>query len=163
MDTPTGARFAPVSPDELIQRLGHHVQNILRIAQGALDEVSSLPDEGYIWNVRGHAALLDHARSLIDATGDQLLIALWPDEALALTQPLSRAEARGVNVTTLCLMACPTACGGCRGQIYPYRMAQEPVGRWLVLIPDHAEVLAGEIGTSEETLAVRTRQGLLVE
>jgi hypothetical protein len=68
-----------------------------------------------------------------------------------------------VEITTLCLAGCPQECGGCRGQIYRYQVAPEQRQRWLVVVPDRAEVLAGEIGPGEETLAVRTRQRLLVE
>jgi hypothetical protein len=42
-------------------------------------------------------------------------------------------------------------------------MAPEKRTRWLVLVSDEAEVLAGEIGQSEEALTVRTRQRVLVE
>ena len=161
--TPAGVRYAPVPPAELIRRLGHRVQDLLQTAQGALDDLSGPHDQADIWNVRGYTALLEHARSLIDATQERLLVAIWPEEARALAAPLAQAEARGAQVTTLCLTACPTPCGGCRGQIYPYRTVLEPSNRWLVLVPDGAEALAGEIGPREETLAVRTHQGLLVE
>jgi predicted transcriptional regulator len=161
--TPAGVRYAPVPPSELIRRLGQHVQDLLQTAQEALDDLSSPPDQADIWNVRGYTALLEHTRSLIDATRERLLVAIWPEEARVLAAPLAQAEVRGVQVTTLCLTACPTPCGGCRGQIYPYRTVLEPSNRWLVLVPDGAEVLAGEIGPREETLAVRTHQGLLVE
>ena len=162
-DEPAGARYAPVPAAELIRRLGHRVQGVLQAAHEALDDVSSPAEQAQIWTVRGYAALLEHARSLVDATRERLLVAIWPEEGRALAAPLAEAEARGVNVTTLCLTACPTPCGGCRGQIFPYRTVPEPTSRWLVLVPDGTEVLAGEIGPSEETLAVRTHQGLLVE
>jgi hypothetical protein len=136
---------------------------MLQAAEGALDDLSSPLESTPIWNVEGYAPLLDHARSLIDATREQLLVAVWPEEARALAAPLAQAEARGVAVITLCLTACPTPCGGCRGPIYSERTAPESSNRWLVLVPDAAEVLAGEIGPREETLAVRTHQGLLVE
>ena len=162
-DEASGARFAPVPATELIRRLGHQVQDVLQAAQAALDTVSSSTEQAQIWTVRGYTALLEHARSLIDATRERLLVAIWPEEARSLAAPLAEAEARGVKVTTLCLTACPTPCGGCRGQIHPYRTVLEPTSRWLVLVPDGANVLAGEVSLSEETLAVRTHQGLLVE
>ena len=42
-------------------------------------------------------------------------------------------------------------------------MAPEKRTRWLVLVSDDAEVLAGGIDQSEETLTIRTRQRVLVE
>jgi HTH-type transcriptional regulator, sugar sensing transcriptional regulator len=162
-DEPAGTRYAPVPPAELIRTLGHRVQGMLQAAQEVLDDVSRPAEPAQVWTVRGYTALLEHARSLLDATRERLLVAIGPEEARALAAPLAAAEARGVSVTTLCLTACATPCGGCRGQIYPYRTVRDPVSRWLVLVPDGADVLAGEIGPSAETLAVRTHQGLLVE
>jgi predicted transcriptional regulator len=162
-DEPAGTRYAPVPAEELIRRLGHRVQGVLQAAQEALDEVSSPAEPAQVWTLHGYPALLEHARSLIDATHERLLVAIWPQEAQALAATLAEAAARGVSVTTLCLTACPVECGGCRGRIYPYRTVLDPSSRWLVLVPDGAEVLAGEIGSSAETLSLRTHQALLVE
>jgi hypothetical protein len=68
-----------------------------------------------------------------------------------------------VVVTTLCMTACTNECGGCRGQIFRYRTVEEPQARWLVLVSDGLELLAGEIGSGDEALTVRTQQQLLVE
>ncbi|HEX6292084.1 MAG TPA: helix-turn-helix domain-containing protein [Herpetosiphonaceae bacterium] len=162
VDETTGARFAPVPATELVRRLGHRVQDALQAAHTALAAVSAPTEQAQIGTVRGYGALLEHARSLINATQERLLVAIWPDEARALAAPLVEAEARGVNVLTLCLTACPTPCGGCRGQIHPYRTVST-ASRWLVLASDGAEVLAGEVGPREDTLAARTQQALLVE
>lgn len=161
-DTPAAVRYAPVPPAELIRRLGDRVQDILQAAVGALDAVSSPAEQPMVWNIEGYTPLLEHARSLIDAAQEQLLVAVWPDDARALAAPLAQAQARGVKVTTLCMVACPVPCGGCCGQIYAERTALESSKRWLVLVPDSREVLAGEIGPGEETIAVRTHQELLV-
>ena len=42
-------------------------------------------------------------------------------------------------------------------------MTPEQTKRWLVLVPDRAEVLAGQVEPGGEAVAVRTRQRLLVE
>jgi hypothetical protein len=42
-------------------------------------------------------------------------------------------------------------------------VAPEKRARWLVLVSDDAELLAGEIDQDEEALTVRTRQRVLVE
>jgi hypothetical protein len=76
---------------------------------------------------------------------------------------LRAAEARGIELTTLCLEACPNECGGCRGRVYRYRVTPDQPTRWLVIVVDGEEVLAGEISAGPEAVAVRTRQRLLVE
>lgn len=163
LDIPGGVQYAPLPAEELIQRLRSQFQETLDTAQQALNEISSPAEYEYVGNTRGYPALLEHARALLSAAQERVLLAIWPQEALNLAEPLAQAEARGVEITTLCLAACPQECGGCRGQVYRYQVAPEQRQRWLVVVPDRAEVLTGEIGPGEETLAVRTRQRLLVE
>ncbi len=162
LDVPGGVQYVPLPAEELMHRLRRQFQETLDAAQQALNEISSPAEYEYVGNTRGYPALLEHARALFSAARERVLLAIWPQEALELAEPLAQAEARGVEITTLCLAACPEECGGCRGQIYRYKVAPEQSRRWLVVVPDGAEVLAGEIGSGEEALAVRTRQGLLV-
>ena len=57
--------------------------------------------------------------------------------------------------------ACAVACGGCRGQLYRYHVAPEQSHGWLIIIADGTELLAGEISSDADALAIRTRQSLL--
>ncbi len=163
VETPGGVRFRPVPPAELTQRLGSRIQTALQAAEASLSDIAQPVEHEYVWNARGYDILLDQARALIDRARERLLIALWPQEAQMLADPLRRAEQRGANVTTLCLTACVNECGGCRGHIYRYDVAAEPQQRWLVLVPDGEEVLMGEIDPTGDALAVRTRQRLTVD
>jgi DNA-binding MarR family transcriptional regulator len=163
LDTPQGVRYAPIAPDELAGRLSSRFQDSLAAARNSLQAISRPPEYEVVLNTREYPALLEHARALLAAAQRQLQIAIWPQEARALAEDLARAEARGVEVNTLCLAACPQECGGCRGHVHRYQVAPEGEKHWLVLVPDGAEVLAGEIGPDGAALAVRTRQRLLVE
>jgi hypothetical protein len=111
----------------------------------------------------GYVALIDHARALIAATHKRLIVAIGRQEAGALAEPLARAEARGVTVTTLCLDGCPIECGGCRGTICCSCAAVSAGQHWLLLVSDDAEALAGEIGSDGNVLAVRTRQQIQID
>ena len=163
VDSAEGARYSPVASDELIQRLQANFQENLEVARQALDNICTVPEQEYIWNANGYSVLLNYARSFIEEAEKQLFLAVWPQEAALLSEPLGRAEARGVEITTLCLAGCSQNCGNCRGQVHRYPVAPERDHRWLLLIPDETEVLAGEIGPGEEALAVRTRQRMLVD
>src|SRR5215217_3653264 len=163
LDMPSGARYAPVAPTELIQRIASRFQDVLSTTQQALEELVMPAVAEYLWNTQGYAALIDHAHVLIDATQEQLLVAIGRAEASALAEPLARAEARGVAVTTLCLDECSVECGGCRGTICRSCAAVSAVQQWLVLVSDNAEALAGEMGLNNDALAVRTRQQLQVD
>jgi predicted transcriptional regulator len=163
LDTPSGPRYAPVPPVELAQRLGSRFQDDLDEARRSLEQISAPAEYEYIWNTRGHDVVLDNARALLEAAQETLLIAIWPQESLALKEELAAAEGRGVAITTLCLPACPRECGGCQGGIYRFRVGPEYGSRWLLVVEDGVEMLAAEIGTGDEALAVRTRQRLFVE
>jgi HTH-type transcriptional regulator, sugar sensing transcriptional regulator len=163
LDTPSGTRYSAVPPSELAGRIGSKFSENLNAARQLLEEMAAPPAYEYVWNARGYGSLLDHARTLVDAAQSRLLVATWATEAQALAYHLAAAEQRGVEITTLCLQACAAECGGCHGSIFRYRLAPEYAGRWLVVVQDDAEVLAGEIGPGDEALTVRTRQRMLVE
>lgn len=163
LDTPSGTRYSAVPPSELVGHIGSRFSKNLDAAQRMLEEMAAPPEYEYVWNARGYESLLDHARTIIDSAQRRLLVATWTQEAHALAGNLAAAEERGVEVTTLCLRACAAECGGCRGAIFRYRLAPEYGSRWLVLVQDETEALAGEVGHGDEAFTVRTRQRLLVE
>ena len=108
-------RYAPVPPAEFLERMGTHFQETLGTAKQALRELTQPAEQTYMWNVQGYDNMLSHARSLVDKSDEQLLVAIWPDEAGLLVNQVDAAVARGVDVTTLCMAACAEECGGCRG------------------------------------------------
>ncbi len=163
LETSAGTRYAPVPPKEFTQKLESRFHETLEATQRSLEEIAGPVEHDYVWNTKGYTPMIEEARVVIEAARENLLVALWHHEALRLAAPLRRAEARGVAITTLCLEACPQQCEGCRGRVYRYRVALEESARWLVLIANTAEVLAAEIDTAEQALAVRTRQKLLVD
>ncbi len=161
-------RYVPVPPEEFLKRIDDHFQSTLDATAPVLKTLAQPREADYILNIQGYSNLLAHARSLIHNAKAGLLIALWPDEARALTDDLAQAETRDCKITTLCLAACPQECGGCRGQIFYNKVVDTVDTRWLLLVPDSEEVLVGEIPanhvqTNHEVSVVRTRQRLLVE
>src|SRR4051794_21678647 len=106
--------YVPLPPEEFLARVGQRFQATLTTAQQELQELAKVPAHAYVWNVRGHANLLAQARTLINGASGQLLLAIWPDEARSLANELAQAEARGSEITTLCLAACLQECGSCR-------------------------------------------------
>jgi hypothetical protein len=163
LESEAGVKFAPLAPSELLARLSRDTEQTLEQARQSLVTLPAPAEYEYIGNVRGYHAVIDHARSLIDSARRSLLIAIWPNEAATLADDIDQAQDRGVEITTLCLAACPEECGFCRGRVHRYQVTGEPERRWLTLVPDDREVLTGEIGTNEDALAVRTTQHLLVE
>jgi predicted transcriptional regulator len=163
LDEADGTRYAPVPPADLMRRLGSDFQTVAaEIAQG-LETLEVPPDHVPVLNVRGYAALLDHARAALRGARRSLLIAVWPDEARAMSDEVALAEGRGAEITTLCLAACERECGGCRGRVYRYQAARDGAPRRVVVVADGADVLAGEIADDGAANAVRTRAPLLID
>ena len=157
-----GTHYAPIAADELVARLQSQLHGSLEAARSSLSQLGQVTEHEHIWNTRGYPAMLEHAKTVVDGAQAELLVAVWPQEAQALGASLKSAEGRGVQINTLCLAGCAQECGHCRGQVHRYPVAPRLQERWLVLIPDQHEVLAGEIKPAGEALAVRTCQKMLV-
>jgi hypothetical protein len=91
-----------------------------------------------------------------------LLVGLWSYESRRLAEAFDRAQSRGVSIATLCIQGCPDECGGCRGQIYRYRLADGGPARALVLVRDDGQLLAGNVSADGNASAAVTTQGALV-
>ena len=163
LDTPSGLRYSPLPPSELLQRMRCHFFNTLDAARQTLERLAQPSEQAYVWNAQGYSALQGHAQAVLNEVSDRLLIGIWPQEAQTLAAETAHAEERGVEIITLCWAGCPSECGHCRGSIYRYHLTPEPRARWLVLVSDDDEVLAGEIGPAEEASTIYARQQLLVE
>jgi predicted transcriptional regulator len=161
LDTPDGARYAPTAPAQLTTRLSHQYQTVLQAARTALEAIGPAPEPVGIWQLTGYATLLAQARTALAAVQKEVLIACGPAEARALQEDLHAATARGAQVLTLCLTACSPLCGACQGQIY--HATPVVARRWLLLVADETELLAGTIAADNATQAVGTRQPLLVQ
>lgn len=155
-------RYQPVEPSELLGAMSHRFTRTVAATKQTLEALSRPVEEGYVWHIQGYDNLLAHARAVIQSTARELLVAVWPDEARELAGDLAAAEDRAVEITTLCLAACPEECGGCRGRVFRNRVVDTHDSRWLMLVPDEEMVMVAEIAPGEETSSVRSRQRLLV-
>jgi HTH-type transcriptional regulator, sugar sensing transcriptional regulator len=163
LDEPGGTRYAPVPPAELMERLGTDFRQAADETSRALEALEPAAEHEPVVNVRGYPALLDMARAALRAARRSLLIAIWPHEALALRDEVAAAEQRDVAITTLCMAGCERECGGCRGAVYRYRAAADDAPRRLVVVPDGADLVAGEIRSDADAHSVRTRQPLMID
>jgi hypothetical protein len=140
------------------------VKTVLESTRRSLAEVSGERDYEYVWNARGYATMLEHARAVMRRTERHLVLAIWSAEAAALEETVKELAARGAQITTLCLNTCPPqGCGFCRGDIYRDAFVPARPVRWLVVISDDAELLVSEIGADDEALTIRTRQSLFID
>ena len=155
-----GVVYSPISPDDLISRLGNHIAEVLASAQQSLKALATPIEQTYVQNVQGYDQMLEHVRELIGTAHQQLLIALWQPEAGALAEALAHAQTSGVAITILCCQACPQECGGCQGSVYRYRVTPDQQVHGLIVIQDECEMLVGTTGIN--ATAIRTRQSGLI-
>jgi len=156
-----GVVYSPIEPDDLINRLGSHISEVLASAQQELKSLATPIEHTYVQNIQGSDQLLEQARELIHRASRSLLIALWQHEANALAEALEQAQARGVVINILCCQACPQECGGCQGSVYRYHVTPDQQAHGLIVIQDDYEMLVGTTGN--KATAIRTRQPGLIE
>jgi DNA-binding MarR family transcriptional regulator len=157
LDNPEGTRYAPVPFDELLEKLLRRYEQSIAQTSQALTALTPAIEQPPIVQFEGYPNLVETARHLLDDSQHSLLLAIWPEEAEALAEPLAASERRGVSIITLCMAGCRDACGYCRGKVCRYPFGLEASQHWLLLVADGEEALAGFVQQPAGTVAVRTR------
>jgi predicted transcriptional regulator len=152
-----GALYQARPAAEVLERLAREQRERLEAAAAALARLAQPADEPLATALAGEEELVGRARRLVAAAEARLFLAVVPATAGLLVTEVERAMARGVQVTTQCVQACPAPCGGCRGDVF--RHATElPPARWLLVVADERELLAADLtrpGKAATGLATR--------
>jgi hypothetical protein len=157
-----GVKYAALPPREMLARLSSGIDGHLHAAQEALGRLGTAGEHEYVWNVVGYANVLDRAERMARDAKERLLVGLWSDESARLKDAVEQAQARGVEIVTLCVQGCASECGGCRGDVYRYAIAGAASTRWLMVIADDRELLVGEVSAEGEAQAAHTALPVLV-
>jgi hypothetical protein len=157
-----GVKYAALPAGDLLARVSSGVDAHLAAARDALSKVSSAPGQEYVCNVVGYDNVLERAEAIVNGAKQRLLVGVWSNESLRLSEAVMRAQARGVDLVTLCIQGCADECGGCRGEIYRYAIAGESATRWLMLVADERELLMGEITAAGNAQAAHTTLPMIV-
>lgn len=161
LKTREGGRYAALTPDQLLRRLEKEQLRNLGAAREALQGLSQNSEDTPVFNLQDQDELYEQARALIEGARQDLLVAIQPPEAALLAPVLREARARGVTITTLCMQACATECGGCQGDIHRYCLTPGQQVRWLLLVADNRQLVAAEFQACD-TDAIFTEQPLVV-
>lgn len=162
VDTPDGPRYVATPATELLESMQRDQRDLFAAARASLPRGPAHAERVPVYALQTVAQVRAAARALIAGARDTLLIAVQPLEAALLAPDVRVAEERGVAITTLCLEACETECGGCRGTIHRCACAATRNSRWLVAVADDAAALVADFEGAEGVRAVETRQPLLV-
>lgn len=162
VDTPDGSRYVATPAAEWLESMQRDQRELFAAARTSLPRGPVEKGHVPVYALQTVAQVLAAARTLIAGARDALLIAVQPLEAALLASDVRAADERGVRITTLCLEACETGCGGCRGTIHRCASGAARSSRWLVAVADEAAALVADFEGVEGVHAVQTSQPLLV-
>lgn len=134
--------YAPVPPDELLDRLRHEFEEQLDAARRALAAIATRSRTEYVWNVEGSDNILAKARDMIESAESQVHVGLLPTTLPALQASLKRAIDRRIEV--IVNTTAPVELPGARVVVTP-------------LVLDDV----GQLGTQGLMLTVDSSQALL--
>ncbi len=162
VQTEAGRRYRALDHRELLARLEKSFRVRLGEAARALGRVAPAEAPPYVYNFSGYANLLAQASRLIEAARHQVLVSGWGQELEPLAPALEAARERGVAVTLVCMSGCQAPCDHCSGRVYRYRLGEVGDCRWLLVIADGQELVAGQVEADGRVIGICTRQHLLV-
>jgi Cd2+/Zn2+-exporting ATPase len=162
IDSKGAARYSALSSARMIEGVEKTFSAQAARARQAMLQIEESETDEQIWNIEGRDRVLDRARDMVDSSKEQLLLGVWSNESAALAENVARAERRGVDVTTLCVQACPQECGGCTGRLYRYDLEAASEPRTLVIVRDRTELLAGQCSADGSARGAITRMPAFV-
>jgi hypothetical protein len=162
IETPSGVHYVPLPPETLTQRLNLHYQHILSQTQQSLQAAAVAEDSEVIWNLRGYETILQKAQVLIDSAQESVMLGVWQPESAILSGATQSAQARGIDLITLCLQVCPAKCGNCRDPVFRYHVPPSSAQRWLIVVRDEVELLFSNL-TPDQSSAVFSQQMNMVQ
>lgn len=147
-------KYVPLSPEDLLARRQRDFGASIALLRESLPQQGQVRQE-YVWNICGRAAMLTRVLEVIDRSQREVLLTVWPPEALAIRAATAAAAARGVKVRAVVYGTAELA-----GEIYRHggeaELRRRANGSWLVLTADGREAVIGQIGADGEALAVWT-------
>jgi predicted transcriptional regulator len=162
VQTESGRRYRAVDHREFLARLERSFEVRLGQVARALDQVIRAESPSYVYNFTGYASLIAQAGRLIEAAGRQLLVSGWEPELAQLAPALALAGDRGVAVTLVCMSGCAAPCRQYPGRVYKYRLRQPGDCRWLLVVADGQQLVAGQVEADGRVVGTTTRQQLLI-
>jgi HTH-type transcriptional regulator, sugar sensing transcriptional regulator len=135
--------YVPVDPEEFIDRYRTRVTRALDGLRDDLEAISADEPVGYIWNVHGRAALVEHARHLVTRAEETLLISGWDEELADLQLAIAAAHRRKVRVAVIDYGTLPLEAAAVYTHPIKDTIHGEKGGRGLTLCADARVALMG--------------------
>lgn len=162
VQTEAGRRYRALDHREFLARVEKSFRVRLSEAARALSRIAPAESPSYVYNFTGYANLVAQASRLIEAARSQVLVSGWGQELEQLAPTLEAARGRGVAVTLVCMSGCQAPCPHCSGRVYRYRLGEPGDCRWLLVIADGQELVAGQVEADGRVIGTSSCQRLLV-
>jgi sugar-specific transcriptional regulator TrmB len=154
-------RWAPIPPDELLERLRRQYNEPLDFLVRELPKVrATSPPEPFL-TVSGLTAMHEAATALIVAATEEMHISCWQEDLDPIRVALADANARGVRVFGMLYGEVEPPPGSWLRHHYVDIVAGRVDGRLLALVVDDREALIARIPTHGEVSAVRSRNAVM--
>lgn len=157
------ARYQPLPPQRLFELLKGRFGSALDELKGAIEQLDLQAPEARTWTLHGHRAIVEQARTLIEASEQRVVASLWRREARLLAPALRKAAGAGALVVLFSFNPLPRV----PGELFSYEIPEPDLERYwshkLILISDHSRLLVGSTEESEESRAVVTEERALID
>ena len=157
------ARYVPLPPDSLCRLLAARFSRGIEELEQSLSQLDDLVPPAPTWTVQGYDEMLNHAGSLIGDDEHSIHLSLWRREAKALSGPLLKARASGVQVVLFSFTKLPPDLGVQLSYDIPEDRLEEYWSHRISLLVDNRRVLVGSAESGERNRAVVTEEEALVE
>ena len=149
--------YYPLDPDVLLGRIHREFDEKMDDLSGLLSKVPSLPDIEFTWNLSGYGAVMEKMAAVVKNAQKDLLLSVWPEEAVILKEEIARAENRGVHVIAGVFGEFEPGCQNWVNLQGCGKTSQKRLGRRLnVVVGGAEEVVISETGGRDDTAGVWT-------
>jgi HTH-type transcriptional regulator, sugar sensing transcriptional regulator len=159
---PDTVRYTAVEPTTVLQKMKNSFTSMIQDMESQLKMVSADNHQTFVESFQGYDNLVAFLNGLFSQSTHEILVAVHPQEAMALESALEAAYNRNVEIRTLCLHGCTSRCAACKGEFHRPPFESQASGRWVIAIGDNQSLVAGEIH-GENVLGFRTKLPLLAK
>ena len=137
------ARYAPVSPGDLLDLLRGRVNRNLDELKRGLSQVPTRGEAATVWRLRGYDRILERAAELVDGAQESIFLSAWSREVQPLARGLRAAQERAVEPILFSFCRLPEGLG----RVFSYDLRSEDLEEFwthkIVLVADRTQVLMG--------------------
>ncbi len=148
--------YRPIQPQQFTARLTSKFEHNIHDLKKMLSDLKKEKETENTWNLKGYKALVDQARSMVDAAKESIYCSVWDREYSAMREQLARAAERQVDIVcfSFCHISDPV------GDTFSYNIQEAKLReiwhRQIVLIVDKKMVLLGSADKTPDNLSICT-------